>query len=118
LLNIVIPIMNAKGLTMSTASQSKALQMLPRSLFSVPDAAGVEITCREGSIWITLDHDVRDIVLDAGQSFVAGEHRRALIYALGTARVDLRPAGPQAAPVAARPLLAARAPQMPAAVRA
>lgn len=103
---------------MSTASESQALQMLPRSLFSVPDAAGVEITCQEGSIWITLDHDVRDIVLDAGQSFVAGEHRRALIYALGTARVDLRAAHPQAAPVAAQPLLPARVARMPAAVRA
>lgn len=103
---------------MSTAAQAQELRMLPRSLFSVPDAAGLEITCREGTVWITLDHDVRDIVLDAGQSFVAHEHRRGLIYALGTARVDLRSVHAPPALAALPPVLATRASGAPVALRA
>jgi hypothetical protein len=49
----------------------------------------VQILCRSGSLWVTLDGDPRDIVLDAGDHFTATEHRRALIYALGPATLSL-----------------------------
>lgn len=31
--------------------------------------AATQIHCRSGLVWITLDHDLRDVVLNAGQSF-------------------------------------------------
>jgi hypothetical protein len=70
-----------------------------RAMFSVPDAAGVRFSCRQGSVWITLDGDSRDIVLDPGQDFSSDQHRRALIYALAPAqvRLDTPGAGTQAA---------------------
>jgi len=68
------------------------IELAHRDLHSVPDAAGVQIRCQAGSLWITLDHDTRDIVLDPGQSFSTPEHRRALIFALGPACVSLEPA--------------------------
>lgn len=53
-----------------------------RALFNLPDAAGVQIVCRDGSVWITLDNDLRDYVLEAGDTFTNTEHKRALIYAM------------------------------------
>ena len=63
--------------------------LAPRQLHVVPDVSGVSITCRAGSVWITVDNDPNDYVLETGESFVTSDHERALIYALGAARVDL-----------------------------
>ena len=52
------------------------------AMFGVPDAAGIDIVCRTGIVWITLDGDPRDIVLEAHDRFTTSEHRRALIYAM------------------------------------
>jgi hypothetical protein len=52
-----------------------------RQLFEITDAAGVRILCTGGSLWLTLDHDPRDIVLQAGDSFEAEAPRRLLLYA-------------------------------------
>ncbi|MEJ8835896.1 DUF2917 domain-containing protein [Ramlibacter sp. AN1133] len=52
-----------------------------RQLFEITDAAGVRILCTAGSLWLTLDHDPRDVVLQPGDSFEAEAPRRLLIYA-------------------------------------
>lgn len=65
------------------------LNLAQRALYSIPDAAGVELSCREGTVWVTLDNDTRDYVLEAGQSFSTPEHRRALVYAIEPSRVGL-----------------------------
>ena len=67
---------------MNTTPKQFDLSLAHQAMFEVSDAAGVQITCRQGSLWLTLDGDARDIVIDAGESFIAMEHRRALIYAL------------------------------------
>jgi hypothetical protein len=84
---------------MNTATHHLDLSLEPKTLFNVSDAAGVQILCRSGSLWVTLDGDPRDIVLDAGDHFTATEHRRALIYALGSASLSLSmaPAAPPCA---------------------
>jgi hypothetical protein len=74
---------------MNTATHHLDLSLEPKTLFNVSDAAGVQILCRSGSLWVTLDGDPRDIVLDAGDHFTATEDRRALIYALGPASLSL-----------------------------
>jgi len=76
------------------------LTLEPKALFQVSDAAGVQIACHGGSLWITLDGDPRDILLEAGERFTATEHRRALIYALAPS--TLRLAMDAAAPATAR----------------
>ncbi|MEO7548186.1 MAG: DUF2917 domain-containing protein [Ramlibacter sp.] len=65
------------------------LMLEPRAIHRISDAAGFHVSCREGSVWITLDDDPRDIVLEAGQCFSSREHRRALIYAFDRARLNL-----------------------------
>lgn len=53
-----------------------------RQLFELPDASSARILCTSGCLWLTLDDDPRDVILHAGDSFVAGAPRRALLYAL------------------------------------
>jgi hypothetical protein len=40
-------------------------------------------------VWVTLDGDPRDYVLEPGESFTTQEHSRALVYALERSRVSL-----------------------------
>lgn len=65
------------------------LSLAHQGMFSVADAAGLQMTCREGSLWITLDNDTRDIVLSAGERFLTTQHRRAIIYAIGPSSLSL-----------------------------
>ena len=76
-LTIFMFITHAKGIEMN-GSHSYHLGLEQRGLFEIPDVAGVQIRCTEGSLWITLDHDLRDIVLEPGDSFTGSDHRRAL----------------------------------------
>ena len=76
-------------------------------LFSLPVAASARILCTAGCLWLTLDHDLRDVILEPGDSFRTDEHRRALLYALqGSSFVlsaDSRSAGAVVATDAPRP---------------
>ncbi len=58
-------------------------------ILEIKQALGVTIECLEGSVWITLDGDMRDVILDVGQSFYVDRRQRTLIQALATARVRL-----------------------------
>lgn len=81
------------------------IELAHRGLHHVPDAAGQRIHCQSGIVWITLDHDTRDVVLEAGESFSTPEHRRALVYALAPARLLIEPPadGRPAVPTPLRP---------------
>lgn len=73
-----------------------------RQLFEITDAAGVRILCTAGSLWLTLDHDPRDVILGPGDSFEADAPRRALLYAFEPSTFALAPA-PGRDPRGARP---------------
>jgi Protein of unknown function (DUF2917) len=75
------------------------LQLVPRALYSVDDASQVRFSCREGALWITLDNDPRDVVIEAGEEFSTAEHRRALVYALQPSRLYVEPTERSAEPV-------------------
>lgn len=93
-----------------TASDAGFQMELPaRTVLTLPDAAGIGIECRSGTLWVTLDHDPRDIVLEAGQRYVGDVHQRALVSALGASSIAVTQARPAAwppgnagAPVSAR----------------
>jgi hypothetical protein len=86
--NILIPPANAKRKNTMPAETALVL-LAPRQLHNIPDASGVTVACRSGSVWITVDNDPNDYVLEAGETFVTPEHERALVYALTTARIDV-----------------------------
>ena len=48
----------------------------------VPQAAGTIVTCSRGSLWITHDGDVKDIVISAGESYRSDRASRMLVYGL------------------------------------
>jgi len=65
------------------------LTLARRQLHAIDDPSAVRIECVEGALWITLDGDERDWIVEAGETFEAPRQARALLYALGPARVDL-----------------------------
>ncbi|WP_440533245.1 DUF2917 domain-containing protein [Variovorax sp. YR566] len=87
----------------SSSSTSRFHVNLPkRSVFTVPDGAGVGIECRSGSVWVTLDRDTRDIVLEPGDRFESTDHRRVLVSALEPSCITVSDAQPAAMPLPAR----------------
>lgn len=73
---------NARCPDLTSGDSAFSLNLRRQAIFSVPDAANVRIACVEGSIWITLDNDPRDVTLDSCGVFTTPEHRRAIVYAL------------------------------------
>ena len=60
----------------------------------LPEARAAHLCSAEGTLWITLDHDARDIVLEPGQCFVVPNDNGVTVSALSLhAVLDLRPAG-------------------------
>jgi hypothetical protein len=59
---------------------------------TLTDARGAEIKCRSGALWITQDHDQRDIVLQAGESFTLDRGDPAIVWALAASSVEVLPA--------------------------
>ena len=77
---------------MNTGSHQYQVSLGHQGLFDIADAAGVTVRCDRGTVWLTLDNDPRDIVLDAGEVFTTDDHRRALVYALSAATITLQAA--------------------------
>ncbi|MBA3773544.1 MAG: DUF2917 domain-containing protein [Ramlibacter sp.] len=96
--------MHANEVPVNDAPFLTALALPARALHSLHHAQGLQLTCQEGCLWVTLDHDPRDIVLDSGQSFTIPSARRTLIYALEASQLTARELpGPAAAtPVSRR----------------
>ncbi len=84
---------------MNTAPTRFHLSLAKRTIFTLPDAAGVGIECRSGSVWVTLDHDPRDIVLAPGERFEGDQHRRVLVSALEPSCITVSGSQPAALPV-------------------
>jgi len=63
-------------------AEGPTISLPARQLFEMPDASAVRILCTAGRLWLTLDDDLRDVILEPGDSFEAGAARRALFYAM------------------------------------
>jgi hypothetical protein len=90
---------------MNTDPSRFQLRLSKRTIFTLPDASGVGIECRSGSVWVTLDHDPRDIVLAPGERFEGDKHRRMLVSALEPSCIAVsgsRPAALSAHPANSR----------------
>lgn len=75
---------------------------LPRhAIFTVADVAGVDIECQSGCVWLTLDDDPRDLVLEQGERFVGDIHRRVLVSAFEASAIGVSHALPAAMPLPA-----------------
>ena len=62
-------------------------------------AQGTLLRAVKGTLWVTIDNDPRDIVLDPGESFVVDSHQPLFVMALGErATLDLCTQGAQREP--------------------
>ncbi|WP_332738592.1 DUF2917 domain-containing protein [Hydrogenophaga sp.] len=75
--------MKTDTLTVDLNMPHKALQVIPQG--------ALRLVCREGSVWITLDHDQRDVVLNPGEVFATRAQQRAIAYALESSVLRLEP---------------------------
>ena len=78
------------------------LDLPKHTTFTLADASGVAVSCVDGSVWITLDSDIRDIVLAPGERFSSDAHRRALVTALAPSRITVEVPRPVLAEARAR----------------
>ncbi|MET3179958.1 UNVERIFIED_ORG: hypothetical protein ABIC43_003117 [Variovorax guangxiensis] len=95
------PSSSSPSVTFSSSTSRFHVSLPKRSVFAVPDGAGVGIECRSGSVWVTIDRDTRDIVLEPGERFESSDHRRVLVSALESSCITVSDARPAAMPLPA-----------------
>jgi hypothetical protein len=80
--------------------------MLRRTLLELPQGREWRVACGAGCLWLTLDGDLRDIVLEQGEASVVPASRRALVYAFDDSvlEVSAGATGVPGRPSPARPL--------------
>lgn len=60
-----------------------------RQFARIDDASGWRIRALDGTLWITQDGDIRDVVLESGQTYTPDRPGRVLLSPFGEARVCL-----------------------------
>jgi len=67
------------------------LALAARRGLRLKDARGTRLRAVQGTLWITIDDDPRDIVLDPGQSFTVDSDRPLVVMPLGEcATIDVK----------------------------
>jgi hypothetical protein len=88
---------NEPEATMATLTHRIDLQLGGDEVLPLADIRGRRLCCIDGTVWITLDRDLRDIFLRPGESFVVDRDGVTLLHALAPARVRLDAGGTVAA---------------------
>jgi Protein of unknown function (DUF2917) len=66
-----------------------------RELLDINDGQGLAVACIAGTVWITQSNDARDIVINAGQTFILDKQGLALVAApIGQATIAVQQAQP------------------------
>jgi len=73
----------------SAVDLTKPVEIQKRSTLKIANSLGRKVTCLTGTVWITVDYDRRDHILEAGQSFVPVTNELVLVHALERATVDI-----------------------------
>lgn len=58
------------------------LHLERQAMFILPDAALARLVCTGGALWVTLDGQTEDVVLNRCEEFTTPLHTRAVVYAL------------------------------------
>jgi hypothetical protein len=78
------------GESMLINARDARIQLLHGDHLRLRLASGARLTCVEGTAWITIDRDARDVLVPAGGSFVVPSDRPVLVGPLfGAATLDL-----------------------------
>jgi Protein of unknown function (DUF2917) len=79
-----------KTITMIDTQLETQTAMEKGDIFVIPDASNVQIKCETGALWVTLDGDLRDYILNVHEHFCVAKHQRAVVYALSSARMQTK----------------------------
>jgi hypothetical protein len=74
---------------MNIELDNSLLSLAPDGMVALRDAPGTRVMCVSGSLWITEDRQGRDVILQAGDSFVLKRPGLTLIMALEPAALRL-----------------------------
>ena len=66
------------------------VRLEPRREISLHDAAGVELTCLTGQVWMTMEGDTRDITLSIGDQHTIERNGLTLVNAIEPSLVHVR----------------------------
>ena len=66
------------------------IRLEPRREISLHDAAGVELTCLTGQVWLTMEGDTRDITLSTGDQHTIERNGLTLVNAIEPSLVHVR----------------------------
>lgn len=61
---------------MACDGYTKLWQLAPGELVQLDGARGTKLRVTRGTLWVTLERDLRDIVLEAGDAFTIDRRRR------------------------------------------
>lgn len=86
---------------MGLDSKTDVAALARHGLLLLRDRAGDHIECRQGELWLTQEGDLRDIVLEAGDSFTLDRKGTAIVHALSDSLLSIRPRARSAAPARA-----------------
>lgn len=81
---------------MDHLKEASPLLLAKGSAITRTDATSTIIRCQVGSLWITQDNDVRDVVLEAGGLFRPDRKGAVVVYALAASRVSWASVQPSA----------------------
>jgi hypothetical protein len=68
--------------------ESAAVRLLRGKTIRVRNGAGHTLLAHEGSVWITEENSIRDVVLEAGQSFELTRPGIAIVEAFDDASIS------------------------------
>jgi len=63
------------------------IALAARSVHRIDNGKGTKVTCVTGVVWVTQEHDARDIILSAGQSAVLDRRGLAVVFAFKDALI-------------------------------
>lgn len=64
-------------------SPNSQLQLPAHQVLRLSEARGTRLTSRAGTLWVTIDHDLEDRVLEAGESLLIDSHHSVTVTPLG-----------------------------------
>ena len=74
---------------MNIVLDASTLSLARDGLLALRDAQGTRVTCLDGSLWITEDHGIADVLIGPGESFTIKRSGLTLVMALEPAALSL-----------------------------
>ena len=88
---------------MDVHTRHAQVQLNAHRSMSLIDAHGTRLRATSGTAWLTIDDDLRDLVLSPGEEWVVDSSHRVLVTPLGRETVELELSEADSAPDIGRP---------------